>query len=611
MIVHGIGVYEKPPPAVRPASANVEKVDQPDSIRVNFCRLYLGREEGETLYEEYKKTTQALTAPGADFEIAVQQIRGNPTRIYANAPANMRDVFLSSAQYGDQDYLVYEDERLTYAEVHERVKNIGAWLSAQGVKPGDRVGIAMRNYPEWLQAYWATLYIGATVVGMNAWWTGPEMMYALDDSTPKVLILDQERLDRLANNMDDISEIKLVGVRLNSANANITPWQNLLAPGAPVPLVDIDADSDACIFYTSGTTGHPKGAELTHRGCVSNIWSMLFAGALLRSLAEQQGLLEPDAPTATPSALVTTPLFHVTANNCVAQGTTLAGGKLVHMYKWDAGHALELIEREKITAMSGVPVMAREVISHPNFAKTDTSSLLSLGGGGAQLQPDLVAKIDATVSTARPNTGYGMTETCGIITSIGGDFFVDKPASCGPAMPCFETKVVDADGNEVLAGQPGELLVRGAQVIKGYLNRPDATRESIENGWLHTGDVARIDEDGFIFIVDRLKDMVLRGGENIYCAEVESALFEHPGVAECSVFGVPDDRLGEEVGVAVHLKEGVSADADELRAHLRVLIAAPKIPRYIWFTSEALPRNASGKFLKRELRDSLALADAS
>jgi long-chain acyl-CoA synthetase len=338
---------------------------------------------------------------------------------------------------------------------------------------------------------------------------------------------------------------------------------------------------------------------------------MLFAGALLRSLAEQQGLLEPDAPTATPSALVTTPLFHVTANNCVAQGTTLAGGKLVHMYKWDAGHALELIEREKITAMSGVPVMAREVISHPNFAKTDTSSLLSLGGGGAQLQPDLVAKIDATVSTARPNTGYGMTETCGIITSIGGDFFVDKPASCGPAMPCFETKVVDADGNEVLAGQPGELLVRGAQVIKGYLNRPDATRESIENGWLHTGDVARIDEDGFIFIVDRLKDMVLRGGENIYCAEVESALFEHPGVAECSVFGVPDDRLGEEVGVAVHLKEGVSADADELRAHLRVLIAAPKIPRYIWFTSEALPRNASGKFLKRELRDSLALADAS
>ena len=281
------------------------------------------------------------------------------------------------------------------------------------------------------------------------------------------------------------------------------------------------------------------------------------------------------------------------------------------MYKWDAGTALKIIEAERITAMSGVPVMSREVIAHPDFATTDTSSLLTLGGGGAQLQPDLVGKIDESVATARPNTGYGMTETCGIITSISGDFFIDKPASCGPAMPCYETKIVDSDGNEVPKGQPGELVVRGAQVIKGYINRPEATAETIQNGWLHTGDVARIDEDGFLFIVDRIKDMVLRGGENIYCAEVEAALFEHPAVAECSVFGVPDDRLGEEVGVAVHLKEGTSATAEELRAHLRALIAAPKIPRYIWFTDEALPRNASGKFLKRELRDTLPLAEAS
>jgi long-chain acyl-CoA synthetase len=280
------------------------------------------------------------------------------------------------------------------------------------------------------------------------------------------------------------------------------------------------------------------------------------------------------------------------------------------MYKWDAGEALRLIEHERITAMSGVPTMAREVIAHPDFARTDTSSLVSLGGGGAQLQPDLVDKIDRSVATARPSTGYGMTETCGIITAIGGDFFIDKPASCGPAMPCYETKIVGASGEEVPPGEPGELLVRGAQVIRGYLNRPEATAESIENGWLHTGDVARVDNDGFLYIVDRIKDMVLRGGENIYCAEVESALYDHPAVAECSVFGVPDDRLGEEVGVAIHLAANQTAGPDELREHCRALIASHKLPRYIWFTSEPLPRNASGKFLKRELKEALNVEHA-
>ena len=566
--------------------------------------------QGNDLYAEYREVWEALTAPGAEFEISVVDIRGNPTRTYAHAPSNMREIFAISQQFGDRDYLVYEQDRITYQQAHDQVRSIGLWLLKQGVQHGDRVAIAMRNYPEWLLAYWATLSIGATVVGMNAWWTGPEMRYAIEDSQPKVIVLDQERLERLEGYEQQLTEIALVGVRLPEAAPGVTAWSAVLEQAGELPQIDIDPEDDACIFYTSGTTGNPKGAELTHRGCVSNIWSMIFAAALLGALAERKGLVQPGAEAPISAALITTPLFHVTANNCVAQGTTLAGGKLVHMYKWDAGSALKLIEAERITALTGVPVMAREVISHPDFAATDTSSLMSLGGGGAQLQPDLVGKIDEAVATARPNTGYGMTETCGIITSIGGDFFVDKPASCGPAMPCYETKIVDADGNEVAQGETGELLVRGAQVIKGYINRPEATAESIQNGWLHTGDIAREDEDGFLYIVDRLKDMVLRGGENIYCAEVESALFEHPAVAECSVFGVPDDRLGEEVGVAIHLKDGQAADANELRAHLRVLIAGPKVPRYMWFTNEALPRNASGKFLKRELRESLPLNEA-
>lgn len=563
------------------------------------------------MYQEYKETWNELIAPGADFEIAVKEVRGVPIRTYANAAQNLRDLWLSTQAFADRDYLVYEDERITYAQAHEQVASLANWLIAQGVKPGDRVAIAMRNYPEWMLCYWATLSVGAAVVGMNAWWIGSEMLYALEDSTPKVMILDSERLKQLGDLRKEVSDIALLGVRFPAAEAGVTPWADAIANPAALPMLDIDTDEDACIFYTSGTTGKPKGAQLTHRGCVSNVWSMMFAGALQRTLAVKNGLLEADAEPAVPSALVTTPLFHVTANNCVAHGTTLAGGKLTHMYKWDAGVALELIEKEKITAVSGVPVMAREIISHPNFATTDTSTLLTLGGGGAQLQPDLVGKIEAEVATARPNTGYGMTETCGIITSISADHFVDKPASCGPAMPAFESKVVNPDsGVEMPLGEAGELWVRGGHVIRGYLNRKEATAESIVDGWLRTGDMAKKDEDDFIFIVDRIKDMVLRGGENIYCAEVESAIFDHEDVAECTVFGVEDDRLGEEVGVALLLKPGATITADELRGHCAGKLAKFKIPRYFWFMKEALPRNASGKFLKRELRDSLDVADS-
>jgi long-chain acyl-CoA synthetase len=380
-----------------------------------------------------------------------------------------------------------------------------------------------------------------------------------------------------------------------------------------LPERQVDGDEDACIFYTSGTTGRPKGAQLTHRGCVNNIMNLAFAGASFgaaTALANGEAPPNPeDAPIGV--GLVTTPLFHVTANNCLAHGLTLTGGKLVHMYKWDAGEALKLVEREGITNLTGVPVMSRELISHPDFAKYDTSTLLSVGGGGAQLQPDLVGKIDKSVASARPNTGYGMTETCGIITSINGIYFVDKPESCGPAMPNFEAKCVDADGNTVAPGEVGELWVKGACVIKGYLNREEATAESITNGWLHTGDVARIDEDGFIFIVDRVKDMVLRGGENIFCAEVETVVFEIDDVAECTVFGVEDDRLGEEVGLAVFLKPGATATPDSIRQYCTEHMAKHKVPRYIWIMDEALPRNASGKFLKRELRDTLSVDNAA
>ena len=564
-------------------------------------------------YTELNKAWADLTQPGAPFEIAEIEVRGAPLRSFKNAPPNVRAIWLSTTAFGDRDYLIYEGERITYSQAHGLVASIANWMLAQGVEPGDRVAIAMRNYPEWVLIYWACTCIGTAAVGMNAWWTASEMAYGLADAQPKILFADAERIARIAEQPGMLGETRLVATRTDPAPDGAALWSEVIAKGGALPDIQVDPDADACIFYTSGTTGFPKGAQLTHRGCVNNLFNMMFSGQV-QTLATQRATgVTPDPAVAPPIpvTLITTPLFHVTANNCAAYATTAAGGKMVLMYRWDATTALQLVERERVTGVSGVPVMARELITHPDFAKYDTSSRLSVGGGGAQLQPDLVAKIDAAVSTARPNTGYGMTETCGIITAVAGDFFVDKPSSCGRAMPTFETRIVGEDGQVLAPGEPGELWVRGAPVIKGYINRPDATAESITDGWLHTGDVAYIDDDGFIFLVDRKKDMVLRGGENIYCAEVEATIHQHAAVAECCVFGVPDPRLGEEVGVALVPRPGETLTAEILREHLSGLVARHKIPRYVWILDTPLPRNASGKFLKRELRESLKVSDAA
>ena len=563
-------------------------------------------------YAELNQAWADLTAPGAPFEITEIEVRGARLKAFRNAPPNVRALWLSTAAFAERDYLVYGDERITYAEAHRQVASIANWMISVGVAPGDRIAIAMRNYPEWMLIYWAAACIGVAVVGMNAWWTATEMAYGLNDARPKVLFADAERIARLAEQPKMLGDAVLVAVRADNAPAGSLPWVGVVAHGGDLPQVEVDPDADACIFYTSGTTGFPKGAQLTHRGCISNLFNMIFSGQVQAlATARATGVApDPTAPPPIPVTLITTPLFHVTANNCAAYATTAAGGKMVLMYRWDATEALEMIQRERVSGVSGVPVMARELVTHPNFGDYDTSSLLSVGGGGAQLQPDLVAKIDATVATARPNTGYGMTETCGIITAVAGDFFVDKPASCGRAMPTFDVRIVGDEGEARGPGQPGELWVKGAPVIKGYINRPDATAESITDGWLHTGDVAYVDEDQFIFLVDRKKDMVLRGGENIYCAEVEAVLHQHDGVAECSVFGVADDRLGEEVGVAVVMRPGQTVTAAELREHCAALTARHKIPHYIWILDIPLPRNASGKFLRRELRDSLKTQDA-
>ena len=561
-----------------------------------------------------------LTAAGTPFAMTATDVRGIPMRVFASSPPTMRTLWEMSAAHADKPYVVYEDERYTYAEIDAQVRALAHLLrDVHGVGSGDRVALAMRNYPEWVVGYWAITAIGAAVVGMNAWWTTPEMEYGLADSRPKVLIADDERVERVLPILDALREqasLHLMTVRSERAlPGDASRWRDVVVPGAAppgLPEADIDPDDDATIFYTSGTTGFPKGAQLTHRGSVHNVmhlifWSMATGAADAKAVAAGELAAPPAATSLQPVFMAPTPLFHVTACNCLLHPCTITGGRIVFTYKWDAGRALELIEREGVTNFSGVPTMSRELLAHPDWDKRDTSTLQGMGGGGAPLQPDLVDKIDKSLAHGVPSTGYGLTETHGIVTANSSRYYLAKPASCGPIVPTLDAKLVGDDGRDLPPGPDtvGQLCVRGPVVIKGYLNRPEATAEAIRDGWFNTGDIARIDEDGFVYIVDRAKDMVLRGGENVYCSEVEAAIYEHDDVAEVAVFSVPDERLGEDVGAVVVRRRNSRLSADELRSFLAERIAKHKIPGTIWFRDTALPRNANGKFMKRELRAEL------
>jgi len=568
--------------------------------------------------EHYQSAWDELTGPKGPFAWSVQEVRGVPTRIYDQAPPNMALVWAASIAFAENEYLIYGEERMTYGQAHAQVDALASYLTSVGVGHGDRVALSMRNYPEWALAYWATLKIGAAVVGMNAWWTGAEMEFGLSDSSPKALIVDEERLKRVESELEGLrknSSLHVVGVRIEGElPEDSIHWEDAIEKASglpPAPDIEISPEDDICIFYTSGTTGRPKGAALTHRGAVSNLLNLGFwnamtvtAGMKAVEAGETPAGADKQAGESNPGSVLAVPLFHVTGCNCCLHPVTAQGGRLILMYRWDAGVALELIEKERPSTFTGVPTMARELINHPDFETRDTSSLSHLGGGGAAVQPDLVHKIEKKID-GRPSTGYGLTEVNGVIAMNSAHFFTAKPESTGPVVPILESRIVSEDGEDQEAGQLGELWVRGGNVFRGYLNRPEANEEILTDGWFHTGDIGYLDDDGFLFLVDRAKDMVLRGGENVYSAEVEAAIYEHPSVAEAAVFAVPDERLGEAVGVAIVKLPGAQLTAEELQNHVRTLIASFKAPEHVWFSEEPLPRNANGKFLKRELRETL------
>jgi long-chain acyl-CoA synthetase len=556
----------------------------------------------------------ALTGPGARFEIEEKVIRGVRTKVWKNAPPTLRDVFLNARAFNDREFLVYEDDRATYEAFARAAIQLARQLQADGVKKGDRVAVIMRNLPEWPVGFFAGLLCGAIVTPLNAWWTGPELEYGLADSGTKVAIVDDERLERIAEHLDALPDLQRVYVsrlsgepadprvkRLEEVIGRVNDWKSL--PDQPLPDVEIGPEDDATILYTSGTTGKPKGALGAHRNMTSNIGASGISAAR-NFLRAGQPLPEAD-PHKLPQrvTLLVVPLFHATGLSATLCPNMNSGGKLVFMYRWEAEKAMQLIEREKVNATGGVPTIAWQLIEHPARSKYDLSSLQAVTYGGAPSAPELVRKIAEVFPGSSPGNGWGMTETTATFTSHMGKDYENRPSSAGPAAPVGEMKIVSPDGAEELPiGEVGELWVKGPQVVKGYWNKPEATAETFKDGWLKTGDLARLDEEGFLYIVDRAKDMLIRGGENIYCVEVENALYEHPDVMDAAIVGVPHRTLGEEPAAVVHLKPGGTADVAELRAFVRERLAAFKVPVTVAFWPEPLPRNANGKILKTELK---------
>ena len=551
-----------------------------------------------------------LTAPGQMFEMDEVEIRGVKTKVWKSAPATLADILRLSRGHGDKVFLVYEDDQVTFEQHFRAAAHLAHILRDRfGIREGDRVAIAMRNYPEWSIAFWGASAAGAVVVPLNSWWTGEELQYGLEDSGTRVVFVDPDRAASIQPYRDTLPDLAAVVVA-RSGRAGVPDgaltWESVLGDvpaEIDLPDVAVATDDDATIFYTSGTTGRPKGALGTHRNICTNPLSLYYVNA--RATLRSGGPPPLPGSGAQNAYLLSVPLFHATGCHSILVGNLLAGGKLVMMYRWDAGRALELIERERITTFGGVPTMVLQVLDHPDFSKRDTSSVRSVGYGGAPAPPELVKRIKEHFNSSPASNGYGLTETSSLSTMNSGEDYLAKPDSVGPPVPVVTVKVVDPVGQDVPTGEVGELWIKGPNVVKGYWNKPEATAAVFTDGWLHTGDVARLDDEGFVYIVDRAKDMLIRGGENVYCVEIEGVLYEHPAVAEAAVIGIPHPTLGEEVGAVVTLLPGASVTEEQIRDFVGTRLAGFKVPVKVWFYDRELPRNPAGKVLKRDLRDEL------
>jgi long-chain acyl-CoA synthetase len=555
---------------------------------------------------------EILTGQGMPFEMENTVIRGVSFRTYKTVPPTLRDMFQLGRMHGDKPYIVFQDERMSF-DAHARAATTFAHVlrDVYGVGKGDRVAVIMRNYPQWAVAFWAAQICGAIATPMNSWWTGEELAYGLADSGAKVAVVDPQLFERIRDEWPKLPDLKAIVIARDSeerADPRVTSMEHYVGPCAAwaglkmpeLPAVEIGPDDDATIMYTSGTTGRPKGAVATHRAIISNIFNGLACQA--RSFL-RRGEMPPAPDLSNPRAgLISIPFFHATGAFAMLVPSMLNAQKLVTLYKWDPLDALKLIEHERINTFGGVPAIAWQVLEHPERSKYDLSSVDVISYGGAPSSPELVSTVKRVFPASMPGNGWGMTETCAVATYNFAEDYVNRPDSAGHPAPAVDIKIVGPDGQTLPAGEVGELWCKGPMNCRAYWNKPEATQKTFVDGWVVTGDLARLDEEGFLFIVDRAKDMLIRGGENVYSVEVENVLFMHPAVVDAAVVGIPHKVLGEEVGAVVFLKPGASATEAELQHFCAQKLAAFKVPVQVMLLDTTLPRNATGKVLKTELR---------
>lgn len=547
-----------------------------------------------------------LTGPGGPFEIVVEEVLGVPLQVYAQRIGSLRGLLTAADARPDVDWLVQGARRLSYGEHNALVRKVAVALRSRGVEPGDRVAVLCANNVEWVVLFWACAAIGAACVPLNAWWKAEELEFALVDSGAKVLFCDPKRWAVVRDLVETLPELEHTFVMdLDAPDGAARPGVDLLAPADPGSLPDVAVVEDdlLAILYTSGTTGKPKGATITHRQAIANLQNLacLNAVAVARGRAGARDVGQP-------AALLVVPLFHVTGALASMVTSYAAGSKLVLMPpgKFDADEAMATIERERVTSIGGVPTVMWRIVEAPSFSGYDLSSVTRISYGGAPAAPELVERIKAAFPEVRDSlsTAYGLTETASVATAIVGEDYLSHPGSVGRAVPTVEIRLVDPVGDPAAPGDTGEIALRGPTIMmRGYWNRPDATESAfLPGGWFRSGDVGRFDEDGFLYLVDRAKDMIIRAGENVYCVEVENILYQHPDVLDAAIVGVPHRELGEEVKAVVQLRPGSATTGEDLRAHCAAHLAGFKVPEYVELRDEPLPRNPAGKVLKSVLR---------
>ena len=554
---------------------------------------------------QLKTIAAAHMGPGAALETETVTIDGQELSVFAHVPKNLGELYKLGLEFGDQTFLVYQQERFSFAESLDLALRMARILKEKyEIQLGDRVAICARNSPEWCMAYMAITLVGAIVVPMNSWWKSPELKYGLKDSDSKLIFLDPARLGLVKPFLDNLDvQIVMIKPEVESAFPEFYELVRSVEPLSQDELDEIEVfpEDKASIMYTSGSTGMPKGVLSTHRNIINALYTWRFVKEITEILRPELVEENPEFP---PALLANVPLFHVTGSHAQFLASFIYSRKFVMMYKWDAEAALKLIEQERISVFHGVPTMAWEIMQSPNFETTDLSSLRGVQSGGASRPPEHLNMImQKFPDSAIPGLGYGLTETNAIGAIISGKFYASRPNSTGrPTPPVTSVKIVDDEGNTLEDGGVGEICIKGATVMKGYWNNPEATAEVIKDGWFYSGDIGMLDELGFLIILDRAKDIVIRGGENIGCAEVEYAISEHPEVSEVSVYGIPEERLGEMLCCSIMLQAGSVLNSEQLTSFLSSRIASFKIPERAFFQYEQLPRIATGKIAKKELR---------